>query len=321
MLSGFRQHFFLTVAEQNTYINKFGICHLSIIPVRAEPTSKSEQVTQLLFGETYQVTQLSLNGKFVWITTDYDQYSGWVEASRWYEISESFYLKAQEDQHLMIDQPFGLLMKPLSRMQLSFGSTLPTETKGELHWEGETMFCSTERREIRNQADRSQITLLSFMFLGTPYLWGGKSIFGIDCSGFTQLVFKAGGYFLPRDAYQQEQLGSSVANLSEAKGGDLVFFAREGNIIHVGIVLTISDIHQIDVSYAQALEKTLGEFKEEALKTLPVLSKPYQWIMHAYDCVRIDILDQVGIYNLNEKQYTHYTHSIKQVLDLPNRYS
>lgn len=311
MLSGFRQHFFLTVAEQNTYINKFGICHLSIIPVRAEPTSKSEQVTQLLFGETYQVTLVSPDDKFVWITADYDQYSGWVEASRWREISEGFYLKAQKDQHLMIDQSLGLLIKPLSRMQLSFGSTLPAETKGELHWEGETMFCSTERRDTRKKVGRSQITLLSFMFLGTPYLWGGKSIFGIDCSGFTQLVFKAGGYFLPRDAYQQEQLGSSVANLSEAKGGDLAFFARKGNIIHVGIVLTISDLYKIDASYAQALEKAVESLKDETPATSPVLDKPYQWIMHAYDSVRVDILDQVGIYNLNEKQYTHYTHSIK----------
>lgn len=317
MLSVFRQHFFLTVAEQNTYINKFGICHLSIIPVRAEPTSKSEQVTQLLFGETYQVTLVSPEAKFVWITTDYDQYSGWVEASRWREISERFYLKAQKDQHLMIDQQFGLLMKSLSRMQLSFGSILPAETKGELHWEGETMFCSAEVRDTRKQAERSQIVLLSFMFLGTPYLWGGKSIFGIDCSGFTQLVFKAGGYFLPRDAYQQEQLGSNVTNLNEAKGGDLAFFARKGNIIHVGIVLTISDIHQIDASYAQVLEKAVKSLRDETPAS-PVLSKPYQWIMHAYDCVRVDILDQVGIYNLNEKQYTHYTHSIKQVIGLPD---
>lgn len=320
MLSDFRQHFFLTVTNQDT-INKLGICHLGIVPVRAEPTSKSEQVTQLLFGETYQVNKVSPDGKFVWITTDYDQYSGWIEASRWEEVSVDFYQKAKTDQGLVLTQPVTTLKAKPYTFLLSFGATLPLLNEGELFWEGKVFLLEGEIAQRQYNVQRLDIMQWALMFLGTPYLWGGKSIFGIDCSAFTQLVFKAGKYFLPRDAYQQQALGSNVLNIEEAKTGDLAFFARKGNIIHVGIVLTISDIHQNNPSYAHQLTQMLASLKKQQLEAYPVLDKPYQWIIHAYDCVRIDIIDQVGIYNLNEKQYTHYTHSIKQIIDSSNRSS
>ncbi|EAY29031.1 C40 family peptidase [Microscilla marina] len=313
MLSDFRQHFFLPVTEQSTYTHKFGICHLGIIPVRAAPASKSEQVTQLLFGETFQVTKVSADHKFVWIIADYDEYSGWVDISRWQEVSEAFYQKAKQAQHLMVDQAFALLTKSVYTNTLSFGSTLPTYTKGELYWE-ETMCYNAKIRDTRNKVDKHQIIWIAFIFLGTPYLWGGKSIFGIDCSGLTQLVYKAGGYFLPRDAYQQAAFGAKVARLTEAKTGDLVFFARKDNIIHVGIVLIISDIYKTFPAIAQKMEETVTILEGQKLEVNPATKQPYQWVLHAYDCVRIDILDSKGIYNANEKQYTHYTHSIKQII-------
>ena len=117
------------------------------------------------------------------------------------------------------------------------------------------------------------------MFLNAPYLWGGKTPFGVDCSGFTQMVYKLNGYKLMRDASQQSKQGEALSFIEESEPGDLAFFDNEeGNIIHVGIIM--------DDNY----------------------------IIHASGKVRIDRLDHLGIYNAEINKHTHKLRVIKKII-------
>ena len=117
-------------------------------------------------------------------------------------------------------------------------------------------------------------------FLNAPYLWGGKSFFGVDCSGFTQLVYKVNNVKLPRDAYQQAEVGEALSFVEESQPGDLAFFENaEGRIIHVGIMLDD------------------------------------QKIIHASGKVRIDTLDSTGIFNQEMNKHTHKLRFVKSILN------
>ncbi|MBK7084827.1 MAG: C40 family peptidase [Flavobacteriales bacterium] len=115
-------------------------------------------------------------------------------------------------------------------------------------------------------------------FLGAPYLWGGRTPTGVDCSGLTQMLFMLMGIYLPRDAYQQAEEGDPVELVDLAEPGDLAFFDNaEGRITHVGIVL------------------------------------PERRILHASGRVRIDALDQEGIFDAEQGKYSHKLRLVKRV--------
>lgn len=254
---------------------KTAICNLSMIPMRREPAHRSEMVSMLLFGEIFTVLETKEN----WhkIKCRFDGYEGWITSRKLHEVSEDFIKTyASEAAAFASGLPFYAL-KGKEKILLSHGSRLPKITENnfklgeaQYSYEGEVMIMEEKPR-------KSDILKLANLFLGTPYLWGGRSILGIDCSGFTQVVFMMSGYKLPRDAYQQAESGETINSLSEAKAGDLAFFSENNTkITHVGILDGKGNI------------------------------------IHASEKVKIDTIDTKGIYNSEIKQHTLQATLIKR---------
>ena len=252
----------------------FGICNLAIIPLRFEPSDKSEIVSQVLFGEHFEILeQLKQWSK---IKLQYDDYEGWVDSKQYQIISESEYNQLSEDAIVLnadlveyITAPNNLLLPITLGASLSFLN----------HADINTSNYNFEGTKISGIKSKNCLLNTAFMFLNAPYLWGGKTPFGVDCSGFTQMVYKLNGYKLMRDASQQSKQGEALSFIEESEPGDLAFFDNEeGNIIHVGIIM--------DDNY----------------------------IIHASGKVRIDRLDHLGIYNAEVNKHTHKLRVIKKII-------
>lgn len=255
---------------------KYGISTLSIIPIRKEPTHASEQVSQILFGELYQVK--STQDNWLNITCEYDGYEGWINQSQHTPLSDKDFASISE-------APKGVALELVSSVA-SNAHSVPVVTASSLPFYdgmnfkiGREKFIYNGQAIIPDTTNNSILERVAMRYLNAPYLWGGRSPFGIDCSGFTQVVFKFCGIPLKRDAYQQAEHGSIVNFVEEAQTGDLAFFANtENRIVHVGIVLKDNRI------------------------------------IHASGKVRIDKLDHFGIYNTEMKKYSHQLKLIKRLL-------
>jgi cell wall-associated NlpC family hydrolase len=162
---------------------------------------------------------------------------------------------------------------------VTIGAVLPGFKNGQFQIAGNTFTFEGQTCDSSARRTIKDIKETAYLFLNAPYLWGGRSPFGIDCSGFTQLVYKLNGYKLPRDARQQVELGSPLSFVEEAEAGDLAFFDNEeGNIVHVGIILE------------------------------------NQQIIHASGSVRIDKFDHYGIFHSDNKKYSHMLRVIKKLI-------
>ena len=253
---------------------KNGIALLSIIPVRNEPTHRSEQVTQLLFGETYTI--INQQNNWAYISCTHDEYKGWIDLNQFHEISQREFEAIESAEN-------GIALELVSSATSGYHS-IPILTGSRLpFFDGMNFEIAKEKFIYNGQAiqtssrSTSHFEKIAMRYLNAPYLWGGRSPFGIDCSGFTQVVYNCIGIALKRDAYQQAEYGSIVNFVEEAQPGDLAFFSNEeGKIIHVGIVL-----------------------------------KDHR-IIHASGKVRIDKLDHFGIFNADLKKYSHQLKIIKR---------
>jgi len=235
-----------------------GICNVTVAPVRAESSDKAEIVTEILFGESADI--LEVNKNWTRIKMHYDGYEGWMDTKQLKPVTEE-----------------ELAKRKVTVVTEDFSSVLMNDGKTLLSMGSEVEFPAVASR--RSHDLRESIALAAREFLNVPYLWGGKSFFAVDCSGFTQLVFKIHDIKLPRDTYQQAEVGEPLSFVEESQPGDLAFFENpEGKIIHVGIMLE------------------------------------NQKIIHASGKVRIDTLDSTGIFNKEMNKHTHKLRVIKNVL-------
>ena len=244
-----------------------GICNLSIVPVRIVDSDKSEMINQLIYGDIIEI--LEEKEKWVKIKSVFDDYIGWIDIKQYFKIEDNIKLDLnnpvysknlvefiENNNNELVTIPIGSDISNISLMNHKF--------------DGKTISGKNNRNSIVNTA---------LSFLNSPYLWGGKTPFGIDCSGFTQMVYKINGYKLSRDAKDQANQGETLSFIEESEAGDLAFFNNDqGDIIHVGIILQNNHI------------------------------------IHASGKVRIDRIDHSGIYNNDLNKHTHSLRYIKKII-------
>ncbi len=253
---------------------KFGISEQSVIPVRREPSERAEMITQILFGETFQILEETVKWSSVKLTND--NYIGWIDHKTITHITEEYFNQLKsETQFILPNLLIHVLTHHSEQMILPAGSALPGFNK-----EHKTFVINENTYHIQDHiANSNEIEALTKQFLNCPYIWGGKNPFGIDCSGFAQVIYYILGKRLPRDAHQQVNKGTAVNFISDVQPGDLAFFDdSERNINHVGIILNQKEI------------------------------------IHASGKVRIDHIDQQGIFSQDIKKYTHRLRVIKRIL-------
>jgi len=251
---------------------KFGISKLAIIPIRKEANDRAEIVSQLLFGEHYTV-QEELE-KWVLIISAKDNYEGWICKKQFFEILNSTFDSISNSSFPICNSLIAKISLNGETTIICRGAVLPFFNNNTITIENDVY----QFEGITNNTSNQLISEYALAYQNTPYLWGGCSPFGIDCSGFSQVVYKLFGVNLPRDAYQQAELGEIVSFVEMTQAGDLAFFDNEeGAINHVGIIL-----------------------------------EPGR-IIHASGKVRIDSLDHQGIFNKDENKYSHKLRLIKRI--------
>lgn len=247
----------------------YGICNLSVVPLRAEASDVSEMVSQLLYGEHFKI--LETRKKWSRIRVSFDKYEGWIDNKQYVNIAEEDFSDFQKKENRLSSDLVDFVTASNNQLfSICLGSTVSSSKFLEHFFEG---------KAISGIFLKEHLIETALLYLNTPYLWGGKTPFGIDCSGFTQMVYKLNGYKLMRDASQQANQGEALSFIEESEPGDLAFFDNdEGKITHVGIIMKDN------------------------------------YIIHAHGKVRIDRLDHSGIFNYEMRTHTHKLRVIKRII-------
>lgn len=247
-----------------------------VCSMRAEASHKSEQVSQLLFGEICE--ELERSNDFVKVRALYDNYNGWCQTAQLDQTE----IGISDEKTMLAGEWVNTIMINDQPMNIPFGSSLTFWNDEGLAKQYNIVYKGSFIDPVVKTISIDLIKKITHTFINTPYVWGGRSVFGIDCSGFTQLVFKCLNIPLLRDAYQQAMQGEEVKSLNDVKCGDIAFFDNEaGRITHTGILLDSNTI------------------------------------IHASGKVRIDTLDNSGIINRDNGIRTHNLRIIKRVIDNP----
>ncbi|RXP63369.1 hydrolase Nlp/P60 [Lutibacter sp. HS1-25] len=255
---------------------QYGICNLSIVPLRIEPDDTTEMVSQVLFGEHFKI--LEMRKKWSKIRLAFDKYEGWIDNKQFEEIDEEIYLSLENTNTILAAELIDFATdKNQHFLTIPIGANLPFFNNHSLVLN--TTYYQYEGQVFTSKKEKEKLIEIAFKFLNAPYLWGGKTPFGIDCSGFTQMVYKLCGYKLLRDAGQQATQGEVLSFIEESEPGDLAFFDNnEGKITHVGIIMNDN------------------------------------YIIHAHGKVRIDRIDHSGIFNVDSQRHTHKLRVIKKII-------
>lgn len=213
---------------------EYAVVNVPAAPVRRKPGHRKEMVNQLLFGESVRILKKSGN-LWVKVRSLHDGYEGWMTLTLLMETDKRF---ANTRTSCITTDILSSIVMGEKRINVPVGSSLPffTDGKGKLG-SVEYSFSGHYFQRDEQQPGEELIRQLSSAWLNAPYLWGGRTPLGVDCSGFVQVIYKLMGIDLPRDAWQQAQEGEPVKKLIEAKTGDLAFFDNKEDIVHVGIIL------------------------------------------------------------------------------------
>lgn len=239
------------------------ICLQSWVPLRSNPTSVSEMVSSMLFGERCKVLQC--DNDWIQVQTLFDSYVGWIPENYLCEA-----LPEHEKWIRVLGSHSAVLQRDTYRIHISAGSNLP---------QSDTLSIDNQtwKITIRDAFVPDEPWQIGLGFMYVPYLWGGRSDCGLDCSGLSQIVYKIKDIALPRDAKDQVHSGTDVL-FADRLPNDLAFFHNEsGKITHVGIVTP-------------------------------------HGILHANGRVRQDILEESGIRNSETGVITHSLNCIKRIV-------
>ncbi len=253
---------------------------LAVVPVRAEALHRSEIISQILFGECFEV--LEKDREWIKIKNLYDDYEGWVDEKQVVYLDNDY----QKTEHFDIrfSNSFGAIAiknQTDNRTFLPLGASLPINKQGKVEISQHIYDLESLQHIIKPDVStfKEHVLDIAKQFIDVPYLWGGRTHFGIDCSGFSQIVYKVCGIKIKRDAWQQAEQGELVDFLSQAQTGDLAFFDNEeGRITHVGIMINNN------------------------------------LIIHASGRVKIDLIDDQGIFSSDLKRYSHKLRIIKRYI-------
>ncbi len=256
----------------------YTIISIPLVEVRAEPSERSELETQILFGE--QIEIIEKRDTWYQIRNLADNYTGWISKE---SITKKHFTEEAVDtsNFTPLTAGFTICFKTthVEKIILTGGSLIPPIENDRFVLHDEIYQLAQYAPVLENNNKGQLVVELANQYMNTPYLWGGKNIFGIDCSGLVQIAYRMVGEQLARNASQQVNTGTVVNFLSEVRAGDLAFFENEeGQIIHVGILI---NSHQI---------------------------------LHASGWVKTEIIDSQGIISSSTGKYTHKLRVIKRLV-------
>jgi gamma-D-glutamyl-L-lysine dipeptidyl-peptidase len=266
--------------QKNDGVMEYGVLIQSLAALRQEPFDRSEMTSQVIFGETFSIIEVHKNWLRVQLTLD--GYEGWLDSKMC-----DFLTKAQMDSLLNNNQTVSTkLFKAKSRKEEHSIRLCPGSSLYNFDSDNNTFAILSNEYDILSSpfegskgAAKDNLQNFAKNFINSPYLWGGRSPYGVDCSGLVQVLYKMIGMRIPRDASQQVNIGTTVDFINLTEPGDLAFFDdEEGNITHVGMIL------------------------------------PNNAIIHSSGYVKIDVIDHQGIFSLKTKSYSHKLRVVKRLL-------
>ncbi|NCA84115.1 MAG: hydrolase Nlp/P60 [Clostridia bacterium] len=257
----------------------YGFCNLSCVPLRAAASHQSEMVSQLLFGETFEI--LGNEGAWLAVQCSHDDYQGFIDERQCLLISDKDYQHLQQAHNQYAGTVNNYATDQAdNRIEIFPAANMRGFRNGKLVLGATTFSYDHPLQKPLPNAAGAEVIKSARLYLNAPYLWGGRTTAGIDCSGLTQNSFNQNGIALQRDASMQATQGKTIHLIWEAKCGDLAFFDNtDGQITHVGIIT--------------------GEGT----------------IIHASGFVRIDEIDHQGIFDSKTRKYTHNLRTIKRLID------